>query len=65
MKPISANSFVSANSPETNRRQAGDVSPVSLPYKGRDRDNRRTLKLFTQAQRLALALIQTATRIFR
>lgn len=33
--------FVSAVSPETNRRQAGDVSPVSAPYKGGDGDNRR------------------------
>jgi hypothetical protein len=39
-----ASNFVSANSPETNQRQAGDVSPVSLPRRGRDRDNRQALR---------------------
>ena len=45
MEPISESEFVSANSQETNRRQAGDVSPVSLPYRGRDRDNRRAKRM--------------------
>jgi hypothetical protein len=41
MDSTSESELVSAFSPETNRRQAGDVSPVSAPYKGGDRDNRR------------------------
>jgi hypothetical protein len=41
MDSTSESEFVSAVSPETTLRQAGDVSPVSAPYKGGDRDNRR------------------------
>jgi hypothetical protein len=41
MDSTSESDFVSAVSPETNRRQAGDVSPVSAPYRGGDGDNRQ------------------------
>ena len=41
MKPTSESEVVSAVSPETNRRQAGDVSLYLRAYKGGDRDNRR------------------------
>jgi|GEM_PF-3264204 hypothetical protein len=60
MKPTSANSFVSADSPETKRRQAGDVSPVSLPRRGRDRDNRRdwTQPITVKGSELAQAIAE-------
>ena len=45
MDSTSESEFVSAVSPETNRRQAGDMSLVSAPYKGGDGDNRRDGKI--------------------
>ena len=54
MNSTSESEFVSALSPETDRRQAGDVSPVSSSYKGGDRDNRRAERTEKEPATVAL-----------